>query len=410
MKDSANLCSKLLFIYVVRNNILPSFPFKGTVCKDSGGRECTLKLNDSMCYIREIPSSSGTIVLQGCTDKTISVGGVDTLCGSDMVMCCSTDYCNSRSNMSLMNVIAPTSCDVEKYVTPAVVLVVCLTVLVISIPLWFVMRKKCRGFRRRVPGNNRRSPIELLTSGVPATPMSSGSGLTQLSQRTVAQTIRLGGLIGSGRFGQVFVGKYQSEKVAVKKFSTRDELSWCRESEVYNMVPLRHENILIFFASDMVSHDGATEFWIITQFHPHGSLYDYLNLLTVSPVIMLRMSISICRGLTYLHTAVHGVSAKPAIAHRDVKSKNVLVKDNLECCIADFDLSIIQGAVSNLKFPVSSKQGSKRYMAPEILEGRINLSSFESFLHADVYALGLVLWELCSRCQEEISEWKCIFC
>ena len=36
-------------------------------------------------------------------------------------------------------------------------------------------------------------------------------------------------------------------------------------------------------------------------------------------------------------------------------------------------------------------------MAPEVLEGAINFTR-ESFLHIDVYAFALVLWELASRC------------
>lgn len=41
--------------------------------------------------------------------------------------------------------------------------------------------------------------------------------------------------------------------------------------------------------------------------------------------------------------------------------------------------------------------GTRRYMAPEVLEGAINFHR-DAFLRIDVYALGLVLWELLSRC------------
>lgn len=36
-------------------------------------------------------------------------------------------------------------------------------------------------------------------------------------------------------------------------------------------------------------------------------------------------------------------------------------------------------------------------MAPEVLEGAINFQR-DSFLRIDMYAFGLVLWELASRC------------
>lgn len=42
-------------------------------------------------------------------------------------------------------------------------------------------------------------------------------------------------------------------------------------------------------------------------------------------------------------------------------------------------------------------------MAPEVLEGAINFQR-DSFLRIDMYAMGLVLWELVSRCSEANGE------
>ena len=38
-------------------------------------------------------------------------------------------------------------------------------------------------------------------------------------------------------------------------------------------------------------------------------------------------------------------------------------------------------------------------MAPEILDETINMQNFESFKAADMYALGLVFWEILRRCR-----------
>lgn len=75
-------------------------------------------------------------------------------------------------------------------------------------------------------------------------------GLPLLVQRTIARTIVLQEIVGKGRFGEVWRGKWCGEDVAVKIFSSRDERSWFREAEIYQTVMLRHENILGFIAAD----------------------------------------------------------------------------------------------------------------------------------------------------------------
>lgn len=45
-------------------------------------------------------------------------------------------------------------------------------------------------------------------------------------------------------------------------------------------------------------------------------------------------------------------------------------------------------------------------MAPEVLEGAINFQR-DSFLRIDMYAMGLVLWELVSRCTEADGRSDC---
>ena len=75
-------------------------------------------------------------------------------------------------------------------------------------------------------------------------------GLPLFVQRTVARTIVLQEIIGKGRFGEVWRGRWRGGDVAVKIFSSREERSWFREAEIYQTVMLRHENILGFIAAD----------------------------------------------------------------------------------------------------------------------------------------------------------------
>ncbi|XP_044273757.1 activin receptor type-1 isoform X2 [Varanus komodoensis] len=226
----------------------------------------------------------------------------------------------------------------------------------------------------------------------------SGSGLPFLVQRTVARQITLLECVGKGRYGEVWRGQWQGENVAVKIFSSRDEKSWFRETELYNTVLLRHENILGFIASDMTSRNSSTQLWLITHYHEMGSLYDYLQLTTLDTVSCLRIVLSIASGLAHLHIEIFGTQGKPAIAHRDLKSKNILVKKNGQCCIADLGLAVMHSQSTNqLDVGNNPRVGTKRYMAPEVLDETIQVDCFDSYKRVDIWAFGLVLWEVARR-------------
>ncbi|XP_050450463.1 activin receptor type-1-like [Cataglyphis hispanica] len=235
-----------------------------------------------------------------------------------------------------------------------------------------------------------------LTSG-------SGSGLPLLVQRTLAKQVALVECLGNGSSGgfggEVWRGIWHGENVAVKIYFSRDEAAWARETEVYSkLLPSRHDNILGYVGSDMTSRASCTQLWLVTQYHPLGSLFDHLNR-SPHPLThhqTLNICLSIANGLLYLHTEIHGTRGKPAMAHRNLKSKNILVKTNGGCVIADFALSATQDRL--MVDRVDLRQGTKRYMSPEILDQTINIECLESFRRADIYSLGLVMWEVCRRC------------
>lgn len=85
----------------------------------------------------------------------------------------------------------------------------------------------------------------------------------------------------------------------------------------------------------MTSRNSSTQLWLITHYHENGSLYDYLQRTVLDAQTCLRLACSIICGLVHLHVEIFGTQGKPAIAHRDLKSRNILVKNNMQCCIAD---------------------------------------------------------------------------
>ena len=93
-------------------------------------------------------------------------------------------------------------------------------------------------------------------------------------------------------------------------------------------------------AHSFLGNGSWTQMLLITDYHELGSLSQYLSCHTITPAQMVRMAFSVSSGLSHLHSEIFGTKGKPSIAHRDIKSKNILVKRNGECCIADFGLAV----------------------------------------------------------------------
>ncbi|KAL7976445.1 hypothetical protein Chor_008394 [Crotalus horridus] len=90
---------------------------------------------------------------------------------------------------------------------------------------------------------------------------------------------------------------------------------------------------------------------------------------------------------------------------QDFKSKNVLLKNDLTAVLADFGLAV-RFEPGKPPGDTHGQVGTRRYMAPEVLEGAINFQR-DSFLRIDMYAMGLVLWELVSRSTATDGKFQC---
>ncbi|TRY59232.1 hypothetical protein DNTS_014619, partial [Danionella cerebrum] len=187
-----------------------------------------------------------------------------------------------------------------------------------------------------------------------------------------------------GRFGCVWKAQLLNDYVAVKIFPIQDKLSWQNEYDIYNVPGMRHENVLQFIGAEKRGSNLDIELWLITAYHEKGSLTDYLKANVVTWNELCHIAQTMARGLAYLHSDFpgHRDGHKPAIAHRDFKSKNVLLKTNLTACIADFGLALRFEAGKSAG-DTHGQVGTRRYMAPEVLEGAINFQR-DAFLRIDI--------------------------
>ncbi|XP_072251078.1 TGF-beta receptor type-2 isoform X2 [Leuresthes tenuis] len=240
---------------------------------------------------------------------------------------------------------------------------------------------------------------------------SSSTHANNLNHNTEPLPIELDLLVGKGRFAQVYKAKLkqttsdQFETVAVKIFPYEEYASWKNEKDIFSNTDLRHENILHFLTAE--ERKLEKQYWLITAFHPRGNLQEHLTRYVISWEELQVLSSSLAKGVAHLHSdRLSCGRPKVPIVHRDLKSSNILVKNDLTCCVCDFGLALcLDSSLSVDDLANSGQVGTARYMAPEVLEARLNLENIESFKQTDIYSMALVLWEITSRC-EAIGEVK----
>uniref|UniRef100_A0A672YPD2 receptor protein serine/threonine kinase n=1 Tax=Sphaeramia orbicularis TaxID=375764 RepID=A0A672YPD2_9TELE len=201
-------------------------------------------------------------------------------------------------------------------------------------------------------------------------------------------------IVGEGYYATVWQGKYQGNKVAVKVFPAAWKQKFANEKVVYELPLMNHAGIVNFLGSGRKS-DGSS--WLIVlQFAEYGSLHSFLGNHTSSWMLSLTLCQSLSQGLAYLHSDLHRHDVhKPPVAHRDLSSANVLVRADGTCA-----LRMKRKSHENLNSSGFCSVGTPRYMAPEILDGSVNLKSSLCLIQGDVYALGLLMWEIWMRCSD----------
>ncbi|XP_060631190.2 TGF-beta receptor type-2-like isoform X1 [Anolis sagrei] len=219
--------------------------------------------------------------------------------------------------------------------------------------------------------------------------------------------IELDARVGKGQFAEVWRAKLkrasssdQYETVAVKIFPCEEYASWRNESQIFRDANFKHDGVLQFLAAEERHLGLQKEYWLITAYHSQGNLKDYLSRNILSWRDLQKIAGSIVNGVAHLHSDYIACGRpKIPIAHRDIKSTNILMKSGQECVLCDFGIALrLDPSLSVEEFANSGQVGTARYMAPEVLESRVNLEDLESFKQMDVYSMALVLWEIASRC------------
>ncbi|EAX95810.1 TKL family protein kinase [Trichomonas vaginalis G3] len=197
---------------------------------------------------------------------------------------------------------------------------------------------------------------------------------------------KIGDSIGAGAFGEVFLATHinTQKKRAIKKLYTKelkgqDLKLFVREAEI--LAVCKNKFLLPFFGCTL-----KYPFSIITEYIPCGTLFNAINHKEGSPDLSATnksiIAYGIARGLQYLH--------EHNIIHRDIKSRNILLRDNLYPVICDFGLSrrVYEIEQPNPNSTMTRDVGTPHYMSPELIFNRPYTNKI------DVYAYAIILWEM----------------
>ncbi|CAK4351831.1 unnamed protein product [Aphanomyces euteiches] len=185
-------------------------------------------------------------------------------------------------------------------------------------------------------------------------------------------------LLGHGGFGEVWLGTYEGQPVAIKTL-THGALKSIEQiqkfiNEVKLLARLTNPYIVAFLGASWTQLHSIE---LVLEYMDMGDLYDFLR--KKSPdwtwTHKARCATDIIHGLAYLHSQ--------KIIHRDVKSRNVLLDSTKPSKLSDFGVSREVHSKT-----MTQEVGTYRWAAPEILNGgRFTVA-------ADIFSFGMVLSEM----------------
>ncbi|KAD4179500.1 hypothetical protein E3N88_28091 [Mikania micrantha] len=188
--------------------------------------------------------------------------------------------------------------------------------------------------------------------------------------------------IGMGGCGSVYKVKLSSgDIVAVKRLHSSSEVINHNDflNEIKVLTSIRHRNIIKLLG--YCSHSDNS--FLVYEYLEGGSLADMLRDKTAENLDWMKR-VNIIKGVAHALSYMHH-DCSPAIIHRDISSKNILLDSEYEACVSDFGTSkILNPNTSNW----STIAGTFGYLAPELAY------TMKVTKKCDVYSFGVLVLEI----------------
>nr|XP_011460144.1 PREDICTED: G-type lectin S-receptor-like serine/threonine-protein kinase At4g03230 isoform X2 [Fragaria vesca subsp. vesca] len=192
--------------------------------------------------------------------------------------------------------------------------------------------------------------------------------------------------LGQGGYGPVYKGIFPGgQEIAVKRLSKVSGQGLQEfKNEVVLIAKLQHRNLVRLRGYCMKGEEKI----LLYEYMPNKSLdsfiFDHTQSLFLNWEMRFNIILGIARGLVYLHQ-----DSRLRIIHRDLKTSNVLLDEEMNPKISDFGLARIVGG-KETEANTNTVVGTYGYMSPEYaLDGNFSVKS-------DVFSFGVVLLEIIS--------------
>ena len=204
--------------------------------------------------------------------------------------------------------------------------------------------------------------------------------------------------IGQGSHGEVFRAKWRGTPIAVKQLATSGAgaaaLGEMRH-EIAVLAHMHHPRVVQFLGACT----KGRPLLVLSEYLRGGSVAQALEKQRgerLPLAIAGRWALDTAQGLRYLH------EHKPMpVVHRDLKPQNLLIDGSGHVKISDFGLAKVVDQLKAMDehYVMTGETGSYRYMAPEVFRHERYTEK------VDVYALGVVLFQLTSPTGEPPLAW-----